>query len=286
MDVSEAIRAPVEPLPPLSCDGQFHTFGDPSRYPNRNPKGSYTVPLAPWERLLYTHEALGIHRGLIVQPTAYKTDHSCLVDSLAALPRDRYRGVALIDDGVADRQLRDLHDAGVRGVRFVFWQKLGVGPSLETFRRSLARVRAMGWFLKVIATPVELPALFEALAEIDDVPVVLDHMCRLQPLATPDDPAFAVVRDLLRRPNYWIMLSNGHRYSECRHRPEAVVALARRLYALAPDRALWGSDWPHLGRDSWSPDDAGMIELLYRFLPDAASRHAVLVDNPARLLGF
>ncbi len=82
------------------------------------------------------------------------------------------------------------------------------------------------------------------------------------------------------------MLSNGHRYPEYQHRPEAVVALAQRLYTLAPDRTLWGSDWPHLGHDPWSPDDAGMIELLYRYLPDAASRQAVLVDNPARLLGF
>jgi 2-pyrone-4,6-dicarboxylate lactonase len=155
-------------------------------------------------------------------------------------------------------------------------------------RRSIERIRQYGWYIKIFVGPEELPDLVETLRAITSVAVVIDHMARLKPADGARNPAHDLVLDLLRRENFWVLLSNGARMSAQASGWHDVVPIGRELYGAAPDRCMFGTDWPHTHSHNkgGGPQESELIELLYRFLPDAAARQAVLVDNPARLHGF
>jgi 2-pyrone-4,6-dicarboxylate lactonase len=283
-----APRAPVPLPPPRSCDSQFHVFGPRERYPVRA-GAAYEMPTATWEVAQRMHRTIGIERGVIVQATTYGADHAVVLDALAALnaggPR-RYVACANAavlserDDAYLDR----LHAAGVRGARF---SRAGLGITLTEAEqaRALARVKELGWYVKVQPEPsgiAEQMAAFDGL----DVPVVMDHMGRVDVAAGDDDPNRARVLELLRRDNVWVMLSLSEKLSKAGAPWDDVVPLARRLIEAAPDRCVWGTDWPHPVSTRQPPNEGALLELLYRFAPDPSVRHRILVDNPSRLFGF
>jgi 2-pyrone-4,6-dicarboxylate lactonase len=279
---------PAEPLPPLSCDCHLHVFGDPAKFPDRHPNPVHASREASWEDALRMHGTVGFARGVLVQPANYMTDHSYFIEALQRLPRGRYRAIGIMDETVTDAGLERLHAAGMRGVRFNFVRMFKMAPSPRLLQRSIARIAPYGWHIKIFVGPEELPDTIETLRAIKDVPVVIDHMARLKPVDGTPNPAQSLVLDLLRRENFWVMLSNGVRMSAQASGWHDVVPVGRALYAAAPDRCLFGTDWPHTHshNEGGGPQESELIELLYRFLPDAAARRAVLVDNPARLHGF
>jgi 2-pyrone-4,6-dicarboxylate lactonase len=279
---------PAEPLPPRSCDCHLHVFGDPARFPDRNPNPIHASREASFEDALRMHGTVGFARGVLVQPANYTTDHSYFIEALRRVPPGRYRATGIIDETVTDAELERLHAAGMRGVRFNFVRMFKMAPSPRLLQRSIARIAQYGWYIKIFIGPEELPDTIETLRAIKDVPVVIDHMARLKPGDGTPNPAQNLVLDLLRRENFWIMLSNGARMSAQASGWHDVVPVGRALYAAAPDRCLFGTDWPHTHshNEGGGPQENELIELLYRFLPDAAARQAVLVDNPARLHGF
>ncbi|MDF2119689.1 amidohydrolase family protein [Roseiarcaceae bacterium H3SJ34-1] len=273
-------------LPAGSCDCQIHVYDDPARYPIRHAKPSYEAPAAPLSAALAMHRRVGLERVVIVQATVYRTDHSLLLASLAKLPAQQARGIAIIDDTVSDADLERLDAGGVRGARFNFQQRLGVVPSIESFRRSVARVKELGWFIKIFAGPGEL---VELESELDrcDLPVVLDHMGQLNGGSGIDAAGLRRICAMLQRDDRWIMLSNGHRISATGYPWDDAVPVGQAYYRTAPDRCIWGSDWPHIGsRGGPMPDDADLLKLLLRYLPDAHAVENVLVGNPQRLFGF
>jgi predicted TIM-barrel fold metal-dependent hydrolase len=137
-------------LPKGACDTHLHVFWDAKTYPVANPNALYQPPQdCTFAHMQALHDAMGIERGVLVQPTIYGTDHCLLHDVLAAAPKGRYRGVAIVDDSVSDAELERLNAVGVRGARFNFGGAFKLAPSVETLRRSLARVREIGWFVKV-----------------------------------------------------------------------------------------------------------------------------------------
>ena len=279
-------RAPVPALPRGSCDCQFHVYDDRRRYPIRHSNPLYEAPFAPLSKAALMHAQLGLERMVLVQATVYTTDHSLLVDSLANLPKDRARGVAIIDDSVSDSELVRLDRAGVRAARFNFQQRLGLVPTMETFRRSVARIRELGWFIKIFAGPAEMTDLADEI-ERCDVPVVIDHMGHLNAATGVDQPGLRLILKILEREDRWIMLSNGHRVSAAGYPWDDAVPIGRLFYEVAPDRCIWGTDWPHIGsRGGPMPDDADLLALLLRYLPDRDAIQKVLVSNPARLFGF
>ena len=174
------------------------------------------------------------------------------------------------------------------GVRVNFVAIFKMAPSPQLLRRSIERIRQYGRYIKIFVGPEELPDLVETLRAITSVAVVIDHMARLKPADGARNPAHDLVLDLLRRENFWVLLSNGARMSAQASGWHDVVPIGRELYAAAPDRCMFGTDWPHTHshNEGGGPQESELIELLYRFLPDAAARRAVLVDNPARLHGF
>lgn len=281
-------RAPV-PLPPaLACDSQFHVFGPREQYPVR-PNAAYEMPTATWQVAQKLHATLGIARGVIVQATTYGADHTVVLDALAGLnaggPR-RYMACAnaAVLTERDDAYLHKLHDAGVRGARFT---RGGLGISLTAAEqeRAFARVKELGWYVKVQPEPngiAEQLATFESL----DVPVLLDHMGRADPARGDADPSLVRILELFQRGNFWVMLSLSEKISKAGAPWDDVVPLAQRLIDAAPDRCVWGSDWPHPVSVKQPPNEGALLELLYRFAPDAATRQKILVDNPARFFGF
>lgn len=276
-------RVPKLALPPLACDSQFHVFGPSEKYPVR-PGAAYEMPSATVARAMHMHRTLGLQRGVIVQPTTYGADHSATLDGIASAGPN-YRGCAnaAVFESADDAMLEKLHAGGIRGARFSR-QSLGIALTADAFRRAIDRIRALGWYAKVQPEPTgfaEQAAQYEAL----DIPVLIDHMGRANPAAGRDDPSLKKVVELLKRGNFWVMLSLGEKISKAGPPWDDVISLMRALIDAAPDRVVWASDWPHPVSTSQPPNEADLVELLYR-ATDEGERQKILVDNPARLFGF
>ena len=282
-------RVPAVKLPPLACDSQLHVFGPAEKYPVR-PGAAYEMPSATVERAMHMHRTLGLQRGVIVQPTTYGADHSATLDGLkAAGPNYRGCANAAVFASADDAALARLHDGGIRGARFSR-QSLGIALSANAFDTAIARIRELGWYAKVQPETggfAEQAAQYEKL----DIPVLLDHMGRPNPAAGEDDPSLKKVIELLKRGNFWVMLSLVEKISKAGKSPDGrhwddVIPIMRALIEAAPDRVIWASDWPHPVSTTQPPNEADLVELLYRATHDDAERKRILVDNPARLFGF
>jgi len=277
-------RAPHPLPPPHSCDSQFHVFGPPERYPVRA-GAAYEMPSATIETALALHRTLGIERGVIVQATTYGADHQVVLDGLATAGPN-YRGCAnaVVLSECDDAYIAKLHDAGVRGARFSR-QGLGITLAPEVMERSLARVKELGWYAKLQPEPNGILDNLPLLRKLD-IPVVIDHMARPDPQAGAGDPNLAAVIELLRMGNFWVMLSLSEKISKAGPPWDDVVPIAQTYIAAAPKRVIWGSDWPHPVSVKQPPNEGDLMELLYRYAPDAAALQRILVDNPAELFGF
>ena len=259
-------RRPVKAPPPKTVDSQFHVLGPIDKYPER-PGAAYRMPSATWEAALRVHKTLGIERGIIVQTTTYGADHSVVLDGLAAMGPN-YRGCAnaLVFAEASDSYLSKLHDAGVRGARFSFRQELG-------------------WYVKI---QPEKDGIVSSVAKYEnlDVPVLIDHMARPVPSNGKDDPNLRKMLQLLEKGNFWVMLSLGEKTSQAGPPWDDVIPIARAYIEAALDRCVWASDWPHPVSVKQPPNDADLLELMYRFAPDQAELEKILVHNPAKLFGF
>ena len=277
-------RAPSRRPPPLSCDSQFHVLGPEDKYPPR-PNAAYRMPSATWQAALRMHQALGIERGIIVQPTTYGADHSATLDGLAALgPNYKACANAVVLNERDDAYIAKLDAAGVRGARFTR-QGLGLGFTPEQFARTIGRVKELGWYAKMQPEPegiFDQVPMFEKL----EIPVLIDHMGRPDPRGGRSEPSLAKVIELLKRGNFWVMLSLGEKISRTGPPWDDVVPVAQALIEAAPDRVVWASDWPHPVSKKQPPNEADLMELMYRFAPDPALLQKILVDNPATLFGF
>lgn len=277
----EMMRKPAFLLPRGACDTHVHIWGPFDRFPLA--KGApYTPPERTSDDLVALHERLGVDRAVIVQTTVYKADNRAMLDGIAR-SAGHWRGVALIDESFDDVAFRALHEGGVRGVRFGFVKHLGGVPDLALVRRTAARIAPMGWHLVLHLDAGNIPEFLEFFGEFN-LPVVVDHMGRVPVRDGLDQAPFRLLLELLKRPNWWVKVSGAERISETGPPFADAIPFAQRLIAAAPDRVLWGTDWPH-PNVRWEPDEAGLVDLLPRFA-DAAALQQVLVDNPARLYGF
>lgn len=275
-----------QPLAPAgTCDSQFHVFGPVDKYPIR-PGAVYCTPEATIEAALNLHRTLGIKRGVIVQSSAYGMDFRILYDALE-IAGPNYQACVVIDDSVSDKELQKLHDAGVRGARFNFWKVLNLVPTPEQFRRSIARIEALGWYAKLhmpVDEMIEMQELFHPLK----LNVVMDHFGRPEFDRGVGHSSIKFITDLLKKGNWWMMLSNGDRWSVKGKPWDDAVEFAKTYINVAPDRMIWGSDWPHplIPIEEPAKDDGELIELAYRYAENDAIRRKILVENPAQLFGF
>lgn len=269
--------------PPLACDAHCHIFGPGHRFPYAADR-AYTPPDSGIEDFEVLQERLGLSRAVFVQASCHGTDNAAMIDATAR-GNGRYAGVAMIDDSFTESQIGALHDAGVRGTRFNFVAHLGGAPELGEFWRIVERVAGFGWHIVLHFDAKDLPAYASLLDELP-TPYVIDHMARVDATKGLDQEPFQQLLELLRDERAWVKISGAERLTEGGAPPyDDVVPFARALIAAAPDRVLWGTDWPH-PNVRHMPDDGDLVDLLAQFAPDEATRNRILVDNPTRLYDF
>ena len=269
-------------LPPLACDSHFHVFGPHAKFPfaaNR----PFTPADAAKEDLFRLHAMLGFERGVFVQSTCHGADHAVLRDLLAA-GAGRYRGVALIQPSTRQSEVDLLDDAGVRGVRLHFFPRLRPPMPPDDIRRVIELVEPHGWHIEIHTGSDGIVELYEFIRSIDAT-VVIDHIGRVDVGEGRGGKAFTVLRRLLDAGNIWVKLSGTDRISRQAYPYADAVPFARDLAAHAPERVVWGTDWPHPNHHA-VPDDGELVDLIAEIAPDAKARRLMLVDNPAKLFGF
>jgi len=274
---------PREALPAGACDAHCHVFGPADRFPYA-PDRSYTPPDAPFERLRALHDWLGLDRAVIVQASCHGDDNSAMLDAIAR-SEGRYLGVSIVNGSETDEQLADMNAGGVRAVRFNFVQHLGGAPDLEVFDKTIERLDGLGWHVVLHLDAQDILTYSDRIKRIK-VPFVIDHMGRVQAAKGLDQEPFRALLELMRNPLAWVKVCGGERVSVGK-RPFADAApFAARLIEAAPDRVLWGTDWPHPNISKDMPNDGELVDLMLDFCPDPALRRKLLVENPEKLYGF
>jgi predicted TIM-barrel fold metal-dependent hydrolase len=268
-------------LPDGACDTHAHVIGGPPGYPLVDSR-SYTPPEAAPAAYLGMLDAVGMARGVLVQVSVHGTDNRLMVETLTA-HRDRLRGIAVVGADASDAELARLKDAGVVGLRLNVL--FGGGVGFDQLERLGDRCRELGWHLQFLLDARALPELAPRLERLP-VPFVVDHMGHMPVSAGIDHPGFQGLLGLLRRGKDWVKLSGAFRTSVAGPPYADTIPFARALLAAAPDRMVWGSDWPHVAHAGPMPNVGDLLDLLADWVPDPAQRDAVLAANPARLYGF
>lgn len=281
--VQPALRKPTPPrakAPAGSTDCHFHVFGPYDRFPLGAGR-SYTPEAASLELYLETAGVLGLDRQVLVQPSVYGTDNRCTLDAVAQLGLDRARAVVVIEDET-DAALKEMHRQGTRGIRCNAVQ--ANGASLDKIQALAKQIAPLGWHLQLYIDGARLPSLVDTLLKLP-TPVVIDHMGQMPRDEALDGPAFQSLLRLLSSGKAWVKLC-GYRSSV--GAPYADVApAARAMIAAAPDRCVWGTDWPHPNLEGRPmPDDGDLLDHLTDWAGNADTLRRILVDNPARLYDF
>jgi predicted TIM-barrel fold metal-dependent hydrolase len=257
-------------------------FGPGAQFPYAADR-SYTPPDAPYEQLRTLHDYLGLSRGVIVQASCHGSDNRAMLDAIVR-GEGRYRGVAIVDGSESDEQLQALDDGGVRGVRFNFVAHLGGAPDLEVFDQTVDRLADLGWHVVLHLDAQDIVTYADRLARIP-VPFVIDHMGRVKARDGLTQPAFEALLGLMENPLAWVKVCGAERVSAGRRPFEDAIPFAERLIQVAPERVLWGTDWPHPNISQDMPNDGGLVDLMFDFCCDPQVRQKLLVDNPLRLYG-
>jgi len=277
--------------PPNSCDTHFHVFGPPERFPFVSTH-EYTPPAAPLEHYLKMIAVIGIERAVVVQPSVHGLDNSSTLDAIKN-SGGRFRGVARIDDQTPKSELQRLHDGGVRGVRFNLLDRPHGNVKLDMLDRCVEHIAEFGWSVDL---HIDTKKLLEEEKRIRStpIPVVIDHIARIKPLEGLDQPAFQLLLDLMKHKHVWAKVSGADKICNTNMHSYfglpfvEVIPFARAVIAAAPDRVIWGTDWPHSNNfaPGHTPNDGDLVDLLAAFAPDDEVRKKILVDNPAALYGF
>jgi predicted TIM-barrel fold metal-dependent hydrolase len=238
----------------------------------------------PKEAVASLQRFLGFGRAVIVQSSCHGTNHSALLDALASAP-DRLRGVALIDESTPLSELARLDAAGVRGFRLNFLPHLGGAPRHDTSRQLATRAAELGWHAEIHVAGDGL-TVHKGLISSLPGPVVIDHLGRVDISAGLSSPAVVTLLELLDTGQVWVKLSGVDRVSRTGPPYADAVELAALLVRHAPERVLWGTDYPHPNIVDAAPDDGLLVDLIAEIAPTGRQRRQLLVDNPADLFGF
>ncbi len=261
--------APSRPrlrLPALACDAHAHVLGPRARFPFAKGR-SFTPADAPKERLFALHEKLGIARGIVVQSACHGFDNFVTTDAIAA-KGGAYRGVAIVPADAPTNELRRLDALGFCGARIDFsLQK----TSMEKVAALTAHLAEVGWHLRVNVPSALVEEVGAKLKHVP-VPVVIEHMGRIDASLGLEQPAFRALQRLMENERFWVEVSGA-------------VPFARLLVAQFGNRVLWGTGWPHQDVET-PPDDGRLVDLLGEIAPGETQLHALLVKNPQRLFRF
>ena len=268
-------------VPAGAVDTHAHVIGLPPQWPLVE-KRSYTPPAATPQAYVDMLDATRMTYGVLVQVSVHGTDNRLMLQTLRAHPQ-RLRGVAVMPLGLAEREYAQAREAGVRGLRLNVLYGGGIG--FDTLENYAALARDMGWHLQFLLDVRELPTLAPRIARLP-VPFVVDHMGHF-PVAEvgPDSDAFSALVGLVADGG-WVKLSGAYRLSRQEPSYADTTPYAQRLLQAAPQRCVWGSDWPHVAHWQTMPTVGQLLDTLALWVPDERQREDVLVHNPVRLYGF
>jgi len=269
--------------PPGSCDSHLHIYDARFEMTWPNLRAVTDASVAEY-RLL--QKRIGTQRAVVVQPAAYGTDNSVTLDALAQLGIENARGVAVAHPTVTDTQLVALHKGGIRALRFSLHEPRAAVTSVEMIEPLAHRAHRLGWHVQLHLRGEQIVAMEDLLRKLPG-DIVFDHMARLPQPEGIRHPAFAIVRSLLDAGRAWVKLSGPYldtkigppRYAD-------IKPVARAFLEHAPERCVWGSDWPHPTEPTSKPDDAALFDFVQEWALAEETRRMILVDNPAKLYGF
>jgi predicted TIM-barrel fold metal-dependent hydrolase len=272
---------PRRRAPAGAADCHMHVFGPAGRYP-WSPARGYTPADALLEDYAAVQARLGLERVVVVQPSVYGADNRCTFDAVVSLG-PQGRGVAVLPPEVSPAELARLHAAGFRGTRLNLISPGGV--PFDAAGLLAEKIAAHGWHLQLFTGPDLLPAHAEKLAALP-VELVFDHFGPLDRAKGVDQPAMRLLLDLLRRGRAWVKFSGAYRVDHGASPWPAAQPFAKLLLKEAPDRLVWGTDWPHPDLSGPMPDAGDLLDALWHWCQDEVLWRKILVDNPARLYGF
>lgn len=271
--------------PPGSWDCHFHIYGPPNRFPYAETRG-FTPPAAPIEHWLRISAAIGLERGVVVNPAIHDRDPACVLDAIVRA-EGRIKGVVRAHADLSEGEIERLHRGGIRGVRFPFAKELGRQFEPELVRTLVPRMQRFGWIAQFHIDDDALELHADTIGAVS-LPVLIDGFAGVVPGNGIEAPRARALFDLLRRPNVHLKLMTADREMRNGQSYQDIVALARAIVAIAPERIIWGTDWPHsyLYEANGVPNDGDLIDMLLDFAPDEAIRKRILADTPKRLWDF
>ena len=279
---SSGTESPKLKAPANATDCHMHIY-DPARF-----------PMPPSQRVAPTHAAvpeyrllqrrIGTTRVVIVQPRNYATDNRVTVDAIARLGPNA-RGVAVLHPTVSDAELKRLQDAGIRGIRFSLGDPATAVVGPDMIEPLAKRIADLGWHVQFNVEGEQIVALADVLRRLP-TPMVFDHLAHPTLPAGIEHASHAIVRGLIDRGRTWVKLSGAYSNSTIGSPYPEATKIAQAFVRAAPERLVWGSDWPHPGVLTNKPNDALLFDLLMEWAPNVATRNRILVQNPETLYGF
>ena len=275
-------KKPKLKAPPGACDTHIHLFGPAAKYPFA-PDSPYIAHDALPETFIALQDTLGMSTAVIVSPGGYGRNYSLLADVLAKYP-ERFRGIALLRDDTPSSEIGRLTKLGVRGMRMMSHKR---GQHVPNYSKEIAaRVHEHGWHIQFYPHGTDIVEYADKLLALPN-PIVLDHFASIPAAGGVDQPAVKAVLKMLDSGRVWLKLSGPMR---CTAEPPpypSVTPLAHVFVKHAPERMVWGSDWPHVNLDGMvMPNDGDLLDLLAEWVPDAAVRNRILTQNAKALYGF
>lgn len=266
-------------MPAHACNAHLHII-DPA-YPNDGKAEAQIGTVSMYRQLA---EELQLERAVFVQAKPFGTDNTCLTDAIACFGAENARGIAAVQPDVTDAELEALHAKGVRGLRYSVWNPSNAVVSIDGCPGMAERVKAFGWNIQIHSSALQIAAWRDMIASLP-TKVVIDHMGRMDPHKGRDDPAFRVVCELIDRGNTWVKLSGPYLNTAGGAPWDDATALARAFAEYAPERVVWGSDYPHV-TEKVKPSEAILAEMISQWLPTERPRELSLVRNPEEVYGF
>ncbi|CAH7095069.1 2-pyrone-4,6-dicarbaxylate hydrolase [Vibrio chagasii] len=268
-------------VPDGAVDSHCHVFGPAAKFPY-SPARKYTPCDASKEQLFALRDHLGFSRNVIVQASCHSTDNRALVDALETAG-ELARGIAFVDETVADEELQAMYKAGVRGVRFNFVKRLVDTVPTEKLKTIAEKIRPLGWHVVVYFEAQDIDDVTPFLEELN-MTVVIDHMGRPDVTKGVDSQEFGKFISLMERnPDIWCKVSCPERLTQTPPDYSDVVPFAKTLVDLFPNRVLWGTDWPHPNMKSHTPDDGHLVDVIPQIATTVEQQQALLVTNPMKL---
>jgi predicted TIM-barrel fold metal-dependent hydrolase len=286
---SDGTNRPTLKAPRNACDSHIHIY-DPERFPlagQQNLAGmthrgrSFFAPVSEYRRL---QKRNGTSRVVVVTPANYGTDNRCTLDALSQMAPNA-RGIAVVFPEVTDAELKRLNEGGIRGIRFTVSDPTTAVTKIEMIEPLSKRVNELGWHVQIHMRGEQILEHSEMLMRLPSA-VVFDHMGRMPQPAGIDYPAFKVILRMMDKGRTWVKLAGAYLNTKLGPPTYAdATKIAQAYVKAAPERLVWGSDWPH-PTEKEKPNDALLFDLLGVWAPDEKIRHRILVENPEALYGF